>query len=162
MLTSNKTRTLRAEFEKTKNAQFLGEYLWEEFGLSKNEKKRNGIDHFLKVKDKTFKKEREKLQDFLDNADLIQELEIIFNQLQFDIIPNLALFEAGWVTFNNKNEKKARPLANLSTHERTAFIMFVVKKCNYDVIFVDNLYVENILAIKPDFFGNAIVKIAGK
>ena len=167
MLTSNKTRTLRAEFEKTKNAQCLNSRNVAEFYATKNEKEMSKYISFGDFKkSKAFSKEFKYLASLCDNQSELEAfangLHQCFAELGFNTLPDVKMILKDVLMFRNPEAKKAISLASLSDHELTAFIMFVIKKCNYDVIFVDNLYVQNILTIKPNFFENAIVKIAGK
>ena len=168
MLTTNKTRTLRAEFEKTKNAQFLSSRNVAEFYACKNNDIQ--ISKYISFADfkksKAFSKEFRYLASLYDNQSeleaFVNGLHKCFAELAFKTLPDVKIMSQDVLMFESPETKKGVSLASLSDHELTAFIMFVVKKCNYDVIFVDNLYVQNILTIKPNFFENAIVKIAGK
>ena len=137
-----------------KTVCFIGENFVQEFGML------NSFDKFLKIKSKTFIKEYQKMQEFIQFGDevpeLLQELMYFYETLELKSRPSYAMFPCGWATFVDLSITKiSRGLKDISTHERIAFMMFLCSKIDYDVIIIDNQYALNIWHKANNMFGNA-------
>jgi len=157
-MSSGKTTILlqiKNNYEKSgKIVCFIGENFVQEFGMLAS------VDKFLKIKSKTFIREYQKMQEFIQFGDeipeLLHELTRFYEIIELKSKPSYAMFPCGWVTFADLSITKiSRDLKNVSTHERIAFMMFLCSKVEYDVIIIDNQYALNIWHKVNNMFGNS-------
>lgn len=157
-MSSGKTATLlkiKDNYEKNaKTVCFIGENFVQEFGMLAS------VDKFLKIKSKTFIREYQKMQEFIQCGDeipeLLHELTRFYEALELKSKPSYTMFPCGWVTFADLSITKiSRDLKSVSTHERIAFMMFLCSKIEYDVVIIDNQYALNIWRKDNNMFGNS-------